>query len=390
MPRLLWLFTFVNLILGTSAFVIGGILAPISHGLGVSIPTAGQAMTAYALSTAVLAPLTLLATGGWSRRNALIGALGLMAVGNGLCAAATSFPMLLAGRVLMGAGAVFTPIAAAIALAMVRPAQIGQALARVFLGISISYVLGVPLGAWLGLRFGWSAPLWLTTGLLLVAIALVAALVPRQIRAAGASFTGSLALLRRADVLTVLGITLLYFSAIFSAFSYIGPLLQALVPMSAEQLSFTLAVFGLAGVAGTLVGGVATDRFGARRTLTVQLSVLGAMMALLPLTAGHYPALLAVLVTWATAGFGMMAPQQSRLAALAPAQAPLLLSLNSSMLYVGTALGAVVGGATAARLDFAHLSWAGPPFVAAALVILLFGPHGERRGTIPPRKETTA
>jgi DHA1 family inner membrane transport protein len=345
-------------------------------------------MTAYALSTAVLAPLTMLATGGWSRRNALIGALALVAAGNALCAASTSYAMLLAGRVLMGAGAVFTPIAAGITLALVEPARSGQALARVFLGISIAYVVGMPLGAWLGFRFGWNAPLWATTAALLAALALVAWLVPRDIRSPGASFAGLGALIVRPDVLAVLSVTLLYFSAIFSAFSYIGPLLQALVPMSAEALSATLSAFGLSGVAGTLVGGIANDRFGPRRTLGVQLGVLGAMMALLPLTQGSYATMLVVLVTWGTAGFGMMASQQSRLAALSPAQAPMLLSLNSSMLYVGTAVGAAIGGATAARLDLAHLSWAGVPFVAAALAILRFGPHRSQAGARSPRQET--
>jgi DHA1 family inner membrane transport protein len=387
MPRLLWLFAFVNLVIGTSAFVIGGILEPISTGLGVSIPTAGQAMTAYALATAVLAPLAMLATGHWPRRAALIGALVLATAGNALSAAGTSFTMLLAGRALMGAGAVFMPIAAGIALALVEPARSGQALARVFLGVSIAYVVGMPIGAWLGLRLGWQAPLWLTTALLLAALALVAALVPRDIRAPGASFAGLGALLRRADVIAVLAVTLLYFCAIFSAFSYVGPLLQSLVAMSAEALAATLSLFGLAGVAGTLLGGIANDRFGPRRTLSVQLGVLGAMMALLPLTRGAYPAMVAVLVAWAMAGFGMMAPQQSRLAALAPAHAPLLLSLNSSMLYVGTALGAAVGGVTAAHLGLAHLSWASVPFVAAALAILRFGPHRRVPGAPSPRQE---
>ena len=127
-------------------------------------------------------------------------------------------------------------------------------------------------------------------------------------------------------------------------------------------------------MAGTLIGGVANDRFGSRRTLTVQLAVLGGTMALLPLTAGSWRALVLVLLAWGTAGFGMMAPQQSRLTALAPAQAPVLLSLNTSMLYLGTAGGAVVGGALASDLGFARLGWAGVPFVALALVVLWLGP----------------
>lgn len=374
MPRLLWLFTFVNLVIGTGAFVIGGILAPLASALGVSVATAGQAMTAYALSTALLAPLVLLATGRWPRKRALLLALILFAAGNVLCALANSLAALLIGRVLMGLGAVFTPISAGIAVASVPPAQRGKALGFVFLGISLSYVVGVPLGAWLGLQYGWHVPIWLVVALCALAIVAVALWVPANIDAPGASFAGLGGLLMRRDVQAVLTMTLLYFIAIFAVFSYIGPVLQALSPMSGPRLSLTLALFGLSGVAGTLIGGAANDRFGSRRTLAVQLATLGMTMALLPLTAGSWPALLVVLLVWGTAGFGMMVPQQSRLAALAPAQAPVLLSLNTSMLYLGTAGGAIVGGALASGLGFAQLGWAGVPFVAVALAVLWLGP----------------
>jgi DHA1 family inner membrane transport protein len=374
MPRPLWLFSLVNLVIGTGAFVISGILAPLAKDLGVSVPAAGQAMTAYALSTALLAPLVLLATGRWPRKRALLLALALFAAGNLLCAMATTFTTLLIGRVLMGLGAVFTPIAAGIAVALVAPARRGKALAFVFLGISLSYVIGVPLGAWLGLHYSWHTPVWLVVGLSAVAIVAVALRVPAQIHAPGASFAGLRELLERRDVLSALALTLLYFTAIFVVFGYAGPVLQALAPMSSERLSLTLGLFGLSGVAGTLIGGAANDRFGSRRTLAIQLSALGATMLLLPLTAGSWPLMLLVLLAWGTAGFGMMAPQQSRLAAMAPAQAPMLLSLNTSMLYLGTAGGAIVGGALASVLGFERLAWAGVPFVAAALALLWLGP----------------
>jgi MFS transporter, DHA1 family, inner membrane transport protein len=389
MPRLLWLLCLVNLIIGTGAFVIGGILAPIAQALGISVPAAGQAMTAYALSTALLAPLVLLATGRWPRKRALLLALALFTLGNLLCALSNSFATLIAGRVLMGVGAVFTPIAAGIAVASVEPARRGKALALTFLGMSLSYAIGVPLGSWLGLAYGWHTPIWAVTGLSLLALIGAARWVPREITGPGATFAGLPVLLARRDVLSVLLLTLAYFVAIFAVFSYIGPVLQALAPMSREQLSLTLALFGLSGVVGTLVGGAANDRFGARRTLLVQLTVLGATMVLLPLTQGSWPALMTTLMVWGTAGFGMMVPQQSRLAAMAPAQAPMLLSLNTSMLYLGTAAGAIVGGAFAARHGFAQLAWAGVPFVAAGLAIL-WAVHTSGPAVTVDRKEKVA
>ncbi len=377
MPRPLWLFSLVNLVIGTGAFVLGGILAPLARDLGVGVPTAGQAMTAYALSTALLAPMVLLATGRWPRKRALLLALALFAAGNLLCALAGSLAALLVGRVLMGLGAVFTPIAAGVAVAIVEPARRGQALAFVFLGISLSYVVGVPLGAWLGLRYGWHVPIWVVVALCALAIAAVALRVPGDMASPGASFRGLGSVLARREIQATLALTLLYFIAIFAVFSYIGPVLQALSPMSGERLSVTLALFGASGVAGTLIGGAANDRYGSRRTLAVQLSALGATMALLPLAAGSWPALMILLLAWGTAGFGMMAPQQSRLAAMAPAHAPMLLSLNTSMLYLGTAGGAIVGGALASALGFERLAWAGVPFVAIALLILWRNPASQ-------------
>jgi DHA1 family inner membrane transport protein len=199
------------------------------------------------------------------------------------------------------------------------------------------------------------------------------------VKAPGASFAGLGALLRRADVLSVLGTTLLYFTAIFTVFSYIGPVLTALMQGSVARLSGTLMAFGGAGVAGTLLGGIASDRFGAARTMQVLLAGLVTMMVLLPLTAGHYVPMLCVLVLWGMSGFGLMAPQQSRLAQLAPQQAPLLLSLNTSMLYFGTALGAAVGGPASAWVGFERLPWISAPFALAAWLLLAAG--SRRAGT---------
>ena len=370
---LLLLFCLVNLVIGTGAFVISPILALVAQGLGVSVPAAGQAMTAYALSTAVLAPMTLLATARWPRRRVMLVALALFTAGGVVCALAPSLTVLLLGRALMGVGAVFVPVAAGMTVAMVEPARQGQALAVVFLGMSLSYVISLPLGAWLGFRYGWRVPLVAAAALAALAWLALWLRVPRDAQAGAGSYTGMGALLRRADVLLVLGTTFAYFTAIFTVFSYIGPVLQALSPTSSGLMSITLMLFGCSGVAGTLIGGAANDRFGARRTLWVQLVALAAMMALLPLSAGHWLPMLLVMLVWGTAGFGMMAPQQSRLAALAPAQAPALFSFNTSMLYFGTAAGAALGGAAAPLVGFVHLPWVGLSGAVAGLLLMALG-----------------
>ncbi len=379
MPGILYLFALANLVIGTGAFVLTGILEPVATSLNVSVAAAGQAMTAYALASAFFAPLLLLVTGRWPRKRAILLALALFAAGCALSASADSLTVLLLGRVLMGLGSVFTSLVAGVVVAIVAPERRGRALSIAFLGISLSYALGVPLGAWMGLSYGWHVPVWVVTGGCVAVMGLLAVLLPRDIAAPGASFAGLGAAMRQWPIVRVWLRTLLYFIAIFSVFSYVGPVLLALNPLTPGQLSFTLVMFGLSGVAGTIIGGFAVDRLGPLRTIGVQLAILASMMVLVPLTSGHYVLTVLVFVVWGMAGFGLMAPQQVLLATRAPAQAPLLMSLNGSMLYVGTALGAVISGAFVGSIGFGKLAWVGLPFTLLALATLWFDAKGNKR-----------
>ena len=372
MPRILYFFALCNLVIGSGAFVLSGILQPLARELGVSVAAAGQVMTAYAIATAVLAPVLILLTAKWPRKQAIQLALALFMVGNLVSALANDLTVLLLGRVLMGAGAMFTAAVSAYAVTLVAPALRGRALSTVFLGMSISYAVALPIGAWLGFEYGWHTPVWLCAAASLAALLAAMVLLPKGGVTQSASFAGFKAAAKQGAVLRVWLRTLLFFTAIFSVFAYVGPVLLALNAMSPVQLSAVLAIFGLAGMAGTLLGGWANDRFGFLATLSVQLTVLVSMMSLLPLTQGNLAATVTVMVIWGTAGFGLTAPQQSRLVSLSPAQAPLLLSLNSSMLYAGTALGAVVSGAVIQSAGLANLSWVGAPFGLAALGTLWF------------------
>ena len=372
MPPILYFFALCNLVIGSGAFVLGGILQPVSTSLGISVAAAGQAMTAYALATAILAPVLIILTSKWPRKRTIQLALALFTSGCVVCALAPGLGTLLLGRMLMGAGAMFTAAASAYAVTLVAPALRGRALSIVFLGMSISYAVALPVGAWLGFEYGWHTPVWLCAVASLAALLAATVLLPQGKVAQSTSFDGFKSAARQSAVLRVWLRTLLFFIAIFSVFTYVGPVLLALNAMNPTLLSVVLAIFGMAGIAGTLLGGWATDRFGSLRTIAAQLTVLVSMMCLLPLTQGYLPATIVTLVVWGLAGFGLTAPQQSRLVNLSPSQAPLLLSLNSSMLYLGTALGAVVSGALIDSVGLARLGWVGAPFAMAALLTLVF------------------
>lgn len=371
MPRLLYLFGLVNLVIGTAAFMNAGLLVPMAQSLGVGVGAVGQATTVYSLATALLAPVFLVATAGLAPRRALAIALVLFAAGNVVTALAPDLPTLLGARVLMGCGSAATALMAGLAVAVAPLERRAQALSIVFVGMSLSYVTGIPLATWVGLGWGWRLPVWAAVALtLLAALALWKALPTVRSGVTGPSLRGAALLLRQRSVLAVFALTLVYFIAIFSVFSYMGPVLKSLKPLEPAALSVVISVFGVAGVVGTLGGGRAADRLGARRSLTLSLSGLSLCLLLLPLTAGNLWAMVAVLMVWGVCGFSMMAPQQVRLAQLAGPDTPLALSLNNSMLYLGIALGAAVGGAALTHLEPRHLPWVGAPFALGALAWL--------------------
>jgi len=385
MPALLYFFALCNLIIASSAFVLGGILEPVSQALNVSLAATGQAMTAYALGAAVLAPMLILATGRWSRRATILLALGLFSLGSLASALAPSLGWLMVGRVIMGAGVMFTAAASATAVSLVAPAQRGQALAIANLGQSVSYAVGVPIGTWIGLQLGWRWPLWLAAGASALVLLLAMRLLPTTIKVTVA--TGSLrSAAAQGGVWRVWLRTLLMFTAIFFVFTYIGPVLQELGGLNANELSIVLALFGCGGVVGTLMGGWAADRLGVLQTLALQLSVVALMMVLLPLTRGHPVLLTLAMVIWSINSFGSMTPQQSRLISLAPAQAPMLMSLNSSMLYVGAALGAATGGSLIGVVGMTRLPWVAVPFLALALLSLWPDWRDEQRARAAQQK----
>jgi predicted MFS family arabinose efflux permease len=385
MPALLYFFALCNLIIASSAFVLGGILEPVSQALNVSLAATGQAMTAYALGAAVLAPMLILATGRWSRRATILLALGLFSLGSLASALAPSLVWLMIGRVIMGAGVMFTAAASATAVSLVAPTQRGQALAIANLGQSVSYAVGVPIGTWIGLQLGWRWPLWLAAGASALVLLLATRLLPTTIKVTVA--TGSLrSAAAQSGVWRVWLRTLLMFTAIFFVFTYIGPVLQELGGLNANELSIVLALFGCGGVVGTLMGGWAADRLGVLQTLALQLSIVALMMVLLPLTRGHPVLLTLAMVIWSIHSFGTMTPQQSRLISLAPAQAPMLMSLNSSMLYVGAALGAATGGSLIGVVGMIRLPWVAVPFLALALLSLWPDWRDEQRARAAQQK----
>jgi MFS transporter, DHA1 family, inner membrane transport protein len=361
---------FGNFIIGMGAFVIVGIVSPIADGLDIAKADAGVVLTTYALAYALLSPITAAITGNLPRRIVLVMALSIFAAGTIVSALSTSLLMLAASRILVAlGGSMYGPIAAGIAVAISAPERRGKALATVFSGGTIAQVLGTPFGAWVAYHFGWEAAFWVVAALAAAGAGVMFLAVPRDVRFQASGVATILAALQDRRAMFATAFTATIIAAFYIVFTFFGPLIEASVGPDPEIRTGFLVLNGIGAVVGNIVGGIFTDRVGAKRTLVaiciVQVALLP-LFSVVPLT----PLELAILIaTWSAFSFAFMAPQQARVAQFAPQAIGIMLSINAAMIYIGITVGSAVGS----RI----LGWYGLEAlgVAAGLVALLALAH---------------
>ena len=368
--------------IGTGTFVVTGILGSVSEDLSVSVGTAGYLVTVFAVAYAVGSPLLVAVTGKVARRRLLVGALILFAVANAVAAVVPTFSLLLATRVLGALGAaVLTPVAGAVAAELAEPEHKGRALSLVLGGLSVSWVVGIPLGAMIGDRYGWRMSFVLVAVLSVLAALAVWALLPAvENTSLAIGLASSLTVAKRPAVLVAAGVTGLGVAAGFVVLTYVRPLLESLTSFGGSGIGWMLLLFGLASVTGTALGGFAADRFGYRRSAPSILVVLTASLlsfSLIP--ASQAGSLLAVLgagtalVTWSVVGFALIPLQQYRLIGVAPEDQNEVLSLNASAIYLGQGFGSGLGSLVLGYASLSSLGWVGALCAAAALIVLTLG-----------------
>ncbi|MFF4395978.1 MFS transporter [Streptomyces sp. NPDC001480] len=356
--------------IGTTEFVIMGLLPEVADDLHISIPTAGHLVSAYALGVVIGAPLLAAVTARMSRRTVLIGLMALFVAGNVLSAFAPGSESLLAARFLSGLphGAFFG-VGAVVATTMVPPERKARSVSLMFLGLTVANIAGVPVATLVGQHLGWRATFLGVSVIGLAAIASLAALIPHDhTHATARGLRGELAALRSLPVWLALGTTVAGFGALFSAYSYVTPMLTDSAGFAESSVTLLLALFGVGATAGNLLGGRLADH-SLRGTLFGGLTSLAVVLLLFPvLMRAEWSAALGVALL-GMAAFITGSPLQLMVMEKASAAPSLASSANQAAFNLANAGGAWIGGLALA----AGFGTTSPALAGAALTVLGLG-----------------
>ncbi|MEU6686481.1 MFS transporter [Streptomyces sp. NPDC046832] len=353
--------------IGTTEFVMMGLLPDVADDLNISIPGAGHLVSAYALGVVIGAPLLAAVTAKMSRRTVLIGLMGLFVVGNALSALAPDNGWLLAARFLSGLphGAFFG-VGAVVATNMVAPERKARSVSLMFLGLTVANVAGVPVATLMGQHLGWRATFLGVSAIGLAAIAALALLIPHDHEHTTAKgLRGELAALRSLPVWLSLGTTVAGFGALFAAYSYITPMLTDAAGYADVSVTLLLALFGVGATAGNLLGGRLADH-SLRGTLFGGLSSLVAVLALFPLLMRTEVTAAVAVILLGMAAFATGSPLQLMVMEKASSAPSLASSANQAAFNLANAGGAWIGGLALA----AGFGVTSPALAGVALAVL--------------------
>lgn len=353
MPAALLVLALSAFAIGTTEFVIMGLLPEVAGDLGVSIPGAGWLVTGYALGVAIGAPFMALATASWPRKASLLTLMSIFIAGNLFCALASDYQMLMLARVITAlCHGAFFGIGSVVAASLVPANRRASAVALMFTGLTLANVLGVPLGTALGQYAGWRSTFWAVTLIGVIALIGLWRVLPNKTDEAKADFASEVRALRGAGLWLALSTTVLFSAAMFALFTYIAPLLGEVTGVSPSGVTWTLLLIGLGLTLGNVLGGRLADR-SLKATLFSWTS-----QALIPAEI--------TLFLWATAAFAAVPALQVNVVAFGSGAPNLVSTLNIGAFNLGNALGAWVGGLVIAE----GFGLTRVPLAAAALAVL--------------------
>lgn len=376
MPLALWALTISAYAIGTTEFVIVGLIPTIAEQLSITLPSAGMLVSIYALGVAVGAPVLTALTGKLARKQLLMGLMVLFTIGNLIAWLAPNYETLVIARLLTGlAHGVFFSVGSTIATNLVSKEKAASAIAIMFGGLTVALVTGVPLGTLIGQHFGWRES-FLAVSLLGV-IALVASqlLIPRNIPQPPATTLAQQArVLINPRLLLIYAITALGYGGVFTAFTFLAPMMQSLAGFSPTAVSVILLGYGVSVAIGNIWGGKLADRRGAVPALTLIFMALAILLMVFQFTASmHLMSVLTVLLMGIFAfanvpGLQVYVVQKAEQSA--PGAVDVASGLNIAAFNIGIALGSTVGGYIVEHYGLAQTPWVGAVIVFAALLLV--------------------
>ncbi|MFC8132542.1 MFS transporter [Streptomyces sp. NPDC057302] len=370
--------------IGTTEFVIMGLLPEVAGDFGVSIPTAGLLVTGYALGVVLGAPLMTVLGTRISRKRMLMLLMGLFIAGNLLSAVAPVFGVMLAGRVVASlAHGAFFGIGSVVAAELVTPQKKAGAIAMMFTGLTVANVVGVPLGTLVGQTLGWRVTFAVVAGLGVIGLVGIAKLVPDLPKPEGVRLRHELAAFRNVQVLLAMAMTILGFGGVFAAVTYLAPMMTDVAGYADSSVTWLLVLFGLGMVAGNLIGGKFADR-ALMPLLYISLSSLAIVLALFTLTAHNKIAAAVTITLIGALGFATVPPLQKRVLDQASGAPTLASAMNIGAFNLGNALSAWLGGLViSAGLGYTAPNWVGAVLAGSALVLAVVSAALERRSAAP-------
>ena len=365
---------------GTTEFVVMGLLPNVAADLGISIPSAGLIITAYAAGVVIGAPIMATLTNGRPRKPALLALMVIFVVGNLCCALAPSYELLIGARIVTAfCHAAFFGIAAIVAADLVPAGRRTQAIALVFAGLTVANILGVPGGTSLGSLLGWRATFIAVAVIGVLAMTLMILWLPRHLPAPRGDLRAEFRVLLRPQVLLAMSTTVLASAALFTVFTFVAPLLGETTGLSVTGISWLLLVFGVGMTAGSFIGGRLAD-WNLPATILGTLAAVGVVLALLPLLAPYAIATYVLFFVWGLVGFAMAPALQMRVMQAAGDAPTAASTLNQAAFNLGNAGGATLGAAALALgLDYVQLPLLSVAIICTALLVTAMSVVLERR-----------
>jgi DHA1 family inner membrane transport protein len=366
--------------LGTGEFVSMGLLPQIAAGVGVSIPTAGHVISAYAVGVVVGAPVIAVFGARLPRRELLIGLMLVFLVGNAASALAPGFTSLTLARFFSGLphGAYFG-VASLVAADLVTTERRGRAVSRVMLGLAVANVAGVPAATWLGQHAGWRSAYWLVTVLAALTAALVLWLVPHIAANREATGRNELSAFRNPQVLLTLLAGAIGFGGMFAVYTYIAPTVTDVAGLGEGLVPLYLLSLGLGMVIGTPLGGRLAD-WSIFRSLLISATAMVLILVAFTVTSQWFVAGLLTVFLLTVSGSVLVTNLQMRLMQVAGNAQTIGAAMNHASLNVANALGAWLGGVVvAAGFGYTSTAWVGAGLALAGLVVLLVSATLQRR-----------